>query len=119
MIRNETSGVLFMKHKSIYDIGEPVKIIQSDDVLHILKVMSTGTWINQVPTMFIDILNSNYDATVKAVRYVPNIYFRLNDKFKNDHKLIKATIKGFQKHNKSNELNIEFKPLMKRVNTKL
>ena len=73
-----------MKSKSIHDIGEPVKIIQCDDVLHILKIMSTGTWINQIPTIFIDMLNSNYDATIKAVNYVPNIYFKLK-KILNSH----------------------------------
>ena len=103
-----------MKSKSIHDIGEPVKIIQCDDVLHILKIMSTGTWINQIPTIFIDMLNSNYDATIKAVNYVPNIYFKLNDRFKNDNLLIKTTINAFQKHDRLNEINIKYKPIKKR-----
>lgn len=64
-----------MKFKSIHDIGETVEIIQCDDVLHILKIMSMGTWINQIPTMFIGMLNSNYDATIKVVDYVLNIYY--------------------------------------------
>lgn len=103
-----------MKYKEKYDIGEPVHCIFTSDIVNILKVMSENTWIHNVPDLFIDFLNQNYDASLESVKYVPNIYFRLNNKFKNDKNLIKATIKSFQKHNKVNKINIRFKPLKKR-----
>ena len=103
-----------MKYKGKYDIGEPVYCLFTKDIIEILKTMSENTWINKVPNLFIEFLNENYDASLESIKYVPNIYFELNNKFKNDRVLIKATIKSFQKHNRSNEINIRFKPSKKR-----
>lgn len=103
-----------MKYKNKYDIGERVESIFTKDIVEILEVMSTDTWINRVPKLFIEFLNDNYDASLLAIKYVPNIYFELNEQFKSDRILIRETIKGFKKHNKLNEINIRYKPLMKR-----
>lgn len=103
-----------MKYKGKYDIGERVHSIFTKDIVEMLQVISTNTWINEVPDLFIEFLNDNYDASLESVKYVPNIYFKLNDRFRNDRVLIKETIKSFQKHNRINEINIRFKPLRKR-----
>ena len=65
--------------------------------------------------MFIDLLNDNYEASLKSIKYVPNIYFSLNDKFKNDNLIIKTTIRAFKRRNRINEINIGYKPLKKRI----
>lgn len=103
-----------MKYKGKYDIGERVHCLFTKDIVEMLQVISTNTWINEVPDLFIEFLNDNYDASLESVKYVPNIYFKLNDRFRNDRVLIKETIKSFQKHNRINEINIRFKPLKKR-----
>lgn len=103
-----------MKYKSKYDIGERIETMLTKDIVDIIEVMSTDTWINKVPKLFIEFLNDNYDASLLSVRYVPNIYFELNEQFKRDPVLIRETIKGFKKHNKLNEINIRYKPLVKR-----
>ncbi|MFV0274922.1 MAG: DUF4116 domain-containing protein [Bacilli bacterium] len=103
-----------MKYNSKYDIGKSVKLIFDDEALDILKVMSSGTWIREIPIMLIELINGNYDIALKSVRYTPNIYFHLNDKFKNDKQLIRTTIKSFRKHNRISEINIKIKPLTKR-----
>lgn len=103
-----------MKRDPYRNLGKAVKIIDSTHVLDILKVISYKTWIIQVPDIFIEILNSNYDAILQSIEYVPNIYFQLRDDFKRDNKIIKATIKAFRKHNRLKEINIKLKPLTKK-----
>lgn len=103
-----------MKYKDKYDIGERVHCIFVKDVVEIIQVMSQNTWIYEVPSLFIEFLNENYDACVETIRFAPNIYFQLNYTFQKDRRLIKETIKAFQKHNRIDEINIRFKPLKKR-----
>lgn len=104
-----------MKYKDKNDIGEFAQCILAKDVVEILKVMSKDTWIKRLPKMFIDLLNDNYEASLKSIKYVPNIYFYLNNKFKNDNLIIKATIKSFKRKNRMDEINIRYKPLKKRI----
>ena len=103
-----------MKYKSKNDNCERVHCIFSKDIVDIIQVMSQNTWIYEVPSLFIEFLNDNYDASLESVKYIPNIYFQLNYTFQKDRALIKETIKSFQKHNRVNEINIRFKPLKKR-----
>lgn len=103
-----------MKYKDKYDIGEPVHCIFTKDVVEIIKVMSKNTWIYEVPSLFVEFLNHDYDMCLESVKYIPNIYFQLNYTFQKDRTLIKETIKAFKKHNRVNEINIRFKPLKKR-----
>lgn len=103
-----------MKYKDKYDIGERVHCIFTKDVVEIIQVMSQNTWIYEVPSLFIEFLNENYDACVETIRFAPNIYFQLNYTFQKDRTIIKETIKAFQKHNRIDEINIRFKPLKKR-----
>lgn len=107
-----------MRKDPYEDFGKNVKIIDYDHVLDMLKVISYKTWIVQVPDIFIEILNSNYDATLQSIEYVPNIYFQLQDNFKKDNRIIKATIKSFKKHKHYGEINIKLKPLTKRTKYK-
>lgn len=104
-----------MKYKDKYDIGEPVKIIYTNDIIEMLKVMSNGgTWINEVPKLFIEFLNKNYEASLEAIKYVPNLYFQLQPKFRNDRALIKRTIKAFKKYKRVDEIDTRFRPLVKK-----
>lgn len=103
-----------MKYKNKNDIGERVHCIFTKDIVEIIQVMSQNTWIYEVPSLFIEFLDDNYDASLESVKYIPNIYFQLNYTFQKDRTLIKETIKSFQKHNRVNEINIRFKPLKKR-----
>ena len=59
-----------MKYKNKYDIGDRVHCIFTKDVLEIIQVMSRNTWIDEVPSLFIEFLNDNYDA--KRHRNCPN-----------------------------------------------
>lgn len=103
-----------MKYKNKYDIGEKVHCLFTEDIVKIIQTMSQNTWIYEVPNLFIEFLNDNYDASLESVKYIPNIYFQLNYTFQKDRTLIRETIKAFQKHNRVNEINIRFKPLKKR-----
>lgn len=96
------------------NLGKSVKIIDYTHILDMLKTISYKTWITQVPDIFVEILNSNYDAIIQSIEYVPNIYFQLQDEFKKDNRIIKATIKSFQKHNRLKEINVKLKPLTRR-----
>jgi len=103
-----------MKYKNKCDIGNRVHCVFTEDIIEIIRVMSKNTWIYEVPNLFIEFLNDNYVASLKSVKYVPNIYFQLNYKFQKDRTLIKETIKSFKKHKRINEINTRFKPLKKR-----
>lgn len=103
-----------MKYKNKNDIGERVHCIFVKDIVEIMQVMSQNTWIYEVPNLFIEFLNDNYEACLESIKYIPNIYFQLNYTFQRDKRIIKETIKSFKKHNRVNELNIRFKPLKKR-----
>ncbi|MDD2435754.1 MAG: DUF4116 domain-containing protein [Bacilli bacterium] len=102
-----------MKYKSRYDVGQEVKFIFTNDALEILRTISSKTWIYDIPDVLVELIDDNFDIALKSVKYVPNIYLKLNDKFRNDRQLIKATIKSFRKHNRINEINTRIKPLKK------
>ena len=103
-----------MKHKNDVAVGSRAKILCEDDALEILKVMSSNTWIYKIPSILTELINDNHSIAIEAVRYVPNIYFDLNNKMQNNRKLIKETINSFYKHNRIWEINIGNKPLTKR-----
>lgn len=103
-----------MKRDPYRDLGKSVKIIDYTHILDMLKTISYKTWITRVPDIFVEILISDYDATLQAIEYAPNIYFQLQDDLKKDNRIIKATIKSFQKHNRLKEVNIKLKPLTRR-----
>lgn len=103
-----------MKHNNKESIGKNVKIIFSNDALEILKIVSINTWIYEVPSNLISLIDCNFDISLEAIKYVPNIYFKLNNKFRNDKQLIKAAIKSFRKHNRISEIDIKARPLVKK-----
>jgi len=105
-----------VKYRKKSDLGSSVYFIYDSDALDILKTMSKKTWIIEVPNLLVELINSNFDIALESVDYVPNLYFKLNDKFRNDKKLISATIRSFRKYNRINEINIKTKPLSKKVN---
>lgn len=102
-----------MKYKSRYEVGQKVKLIFANDALEILKTVSAKTWIYDIPDVLVELIDDNFDIALKSVNCVPNIYFKLNDKFRNDRQLIKATIKSFRKHNRIKEINSRIKQLKK------
>lgn len=104
-----------MKYKGKYAIGQRVKLIFANDALEILKVISDKNWIYKIPNSLIDLIDDNFDIALESIKYVPNIYFDLNERFKSDKQLIKATIKSFRKHDRINEINIKTRPLTKKV----
>lgn len=104
----------FMKYKRKYDLGQRVNLLYDDNAVDILKVMSTGTWINEIPNILTELINENYDIALQSVKYVPNIYFQLNNRFRKDKQLRRATIKSFRKHHRIHEINIRDKPLTKK-----
>ena len=77
------------------DVGVGVKIINGNDAIEILKVMSKNTKIYEVSPILVELINSNINLAIEAVKYVPNIYFQLSGQFRFNKKLIKA-IKGFE-----------------------
>lgn len=105
--------MFYIKYKKKWDVAQLTKVIFEDDVIDILKTISTKTWINELPNIFIELINNNFDVALESVKYIPNVYFKLNEKFKNDNQLINATIKSFRRHNKINEVNIIIKPLQR------
>lgn len=104
-----------MKYKSKYDIGEQVKLLLANNVLDMLKVLSKDTWLVNYPNEFIELLNDNYDLSLKAVRITPNIYFRLKYVFRNDKTIIRNTIKAFKVNNKINEIDLQYRPIRKKL----
>ena len=104
-----------MKYKSKYDIGEQVKLLLANNVLGMLKVLSKDTWLVNYPNEFIELLNDNYDLSLKAVRITPNIYFRLKYVFRNDKTIIRNTIKAFKVNNKINEIDLQYRPIRKKL----
>lgn len=104
-----------MKYKSKYDIGEQVKLLLANDVLDMLKVLSKDTWLVNYPNEFIELLNDNYNLSLKAVRITPNIYFRLKHVFRNDKTIIKNTIKAFRVNNRINEIDLKYRPIRKKL----
>ena len=104
-----------MKYKSKYDIGEQVRLILANDVLDMLKVLSKDIWLVNYPNEFIELLNDNYNLSLKAVRITPNIYFRLKHVFRNDKTIIKNTIKAFRVNNRINEIDLKYRPIRKKL----
>lgn len=103
-----------MKYKGKTDIGKQINLLDDDIAFSILKVMSSKTWINEIPSILIELIDDNYDIALETVKYVPNIYFQLNKQFRKDRQLRNATIKSFRQHHRVNEINIRAKPLTKR-----
>ena len=103
-----------LKHKDENDVARAVKIVCDNDALDILKTMSYRTWINSFPEIIIELINSRYRLALESVKYAPRIYFSLDDRFKNDNRIIKQTIRSYRKHNKIGEINTKVKPLKRR-----
>lgn len=78
------------------DVGVGVKIINGNDAIEILKVMSKDTKIYEVSPILVELINSNINLAMEAVKYVPNIYFQLSGQLRFNKKLIKATIEAFR-----------------------
>lgn len=89
-----------MEDKDKKDIGDKVEIITADDVAEYIKILSHRKWISKFPKSFINLLNDNYDAAFKAVKYAPAIYFHLNDIFQEDKYFLKAAINSYINHGK-------------------
>lgn len=107
-----------MKYKRKNDIGQTAKVIFDNDALDIIRTISINTWIYEVPSILIELINDNFEIALETVKYIPNVYFKLNDRFRNDRQLINATIRSFSKHNRINEINVRIQPLTKRNNYK-
>ena len=80
------------------DVGVGVKIINGNDAIEILKVMSKDTKIYEASPILVELINSNINLAIEAVKYVPNIYFQLSGQFRFNKKLIKATIEAFRNY---------------------
>ena len=94
-----------MRYKTKYDIGDSTKIVLADDVAEYLRILSYhNTWIMKFPKIFIELLNDNYKASMKAIKYAPAIYFHLNSNFKKDKQLIKATVNSYIRHGRFDEI---------------
>ena len=93
-----------MRYKGIYDIGDRTEIIFANDVAEYIRILSHNNWLTKFPKIFIELLNDNYDASLKAIKYAPALYFQLNPMFQKDKHIIKTTINSYSKHRKLNEI---------------
>ena len=87
------------------------KIIPTDEALNILKVMSEDTWIINFPNIIVELITSRFSIALKAIEYVPSIYFEYNINLRNNKKIIRKTIISYKKHGHINEININARPL--------
>ena len=69
------------ENKKNDDLGQQVKIIYEEDIPKMVKVLSEGVWLEQVPPLFIELLSSSKRRTIETIKYAPNIYFQLKKKF--------------------------------------
>lgn len=105
-----------MKKNKYEDFGTPVKIIDDKDALNILKVVSTNTWICEIPETLVDLIKQKYYTLLASLKYVPNIYFKLDKNYKKDKRIIKATIKSFRNLGHIDEINTRAKPIITKKN---
>lgn len=103
-----------MKKDKYEDLGTPVKVIDDKDALNILKVVSSNTWIYEIPDTLVELINQKYHASLESIKYVPNIYFKLNKDFQKDKKIIKATIKSFRMLGHIQDINVRARPIITR-----
>lgn len=103
-----------MKYKSLDDVGNSTKIVFASDVAEYIRVLSYHNWITKFPKMFLELLNDDYDATLKAIKYAPSLYFHLNSEFQKDKHLIKTTINAYYKHKKIHEIIFDNYKIVKR-----
>jgi hypothetical protein len=96
------------------NIGEQVKVIFESDIPKLLKTLSKETWLTHFPQLFIDLLNTSKNQSIKAIRYAPNIYFSLNTDLQKDKQIIKATINSYSYHKRLKEIDTKVIPLIKR-----
>lgn len=80
------------------DIGISTKIINGNDVIEVLKVMSRNTKIYEISPLLVELINSDINLAIEAVKYVPYIYFQLSGQFRFNKKLMKATIQAFRNY---------------------
>ena len=95
-----------MKTKDKMDIGKEVRILQPHEVVGILKIINKKSYIHEVPSILTQLVNSNYNVALEAVKYAPNIYFELKKNYRNDKKLMIETLKSFQRQQRRFELSI-------------
>lgn len=99
----------------IHQSPEQVKVIFESDIPKMLKILSKGSWLENFPTQFIELLNGNKQRSIESIKYAPNIYFFLNPKLKRDKQVIRATIKSFKYNNRLKEIDVNTIPLTKKV----
>ena len=97
-----------MKRYCKNETGQYVKILCDDEALNILKVMSEDTWIINFPNIIVELITSRFSIALKAIEYVPSIYFEYNI---NNKKIIRKTIISYKKHGHIDEININVRPL--------
>lgn len=100
-----------MKRYCENETGQYVKILCDDEALNILKVMSEDTWIINFPNIIVELITSRFSIALKAIEYVPSIYFEYNINLRNNKKIIRKTIISYKKHGHINEININARPL--------
>ena len=103
------------ENKNIDDLGQQVKIIYEEDIPKMVKVLSNGVWLKQVPPLFIELLSSSKRRTIETIKYAPNIYFQLKQEYQTDKQIIKATIRSFEHHNQIEEIITDTIPLIRRT----
>ena len=99
-----------MKRYCENETGQYVKILCDEEALNILKVMSNNTWIENFPNIIIELITSRFSIALKAIEYVPSIYFEYNIKLRNK-KIIRKTIISYKKHGHIDDININVRPL--------
>ena len=103
------------ENKDIDDLGQQVKVVYEEDIPKMVKVLSNGVWLEQVPPLFIELLSSSKRRTIETIKYAPNIYFQLKQEFQIDKQIIKSTIRSFEHHNKIDEIITGAIPLIRRT----
>lgn len=100
-----------MKRYCENDTGQYAKILCDEEALNILKVMSNNIWIENFPNIIIELITSRFSIALKAIEYVPSIYFEYNINLRNNKKIISKTIISYKKHGHIDDININVRPL--------
>lgn len=103
------------KENNISNLGQQVKIVYEEDIPKMVKVLSKGVWLEQIPPLFIELLSGSKTRIIETIKYAPNIYFQLSQKFQKDKQIIKTTVEAFKYHNKIDEIITYTVPLIKRI----
>ena len=103
-----------MKRNEYEELGTFVKVFDDEDALNILKIISKNTWIHEIPDSLVELIGQKYNTSLNSIKYVPNMYFKLNKDFQKDKKIIKATIKAFRSLGHIQEINIRARPILTR-----